>query len=70
MKNLNIILNQIKNDSDLKKNRIIQRAYNIRDEKFIIKAIADAHVRSGEFIFDNKNGPVFTKILKYYNGRP
>ena len=54
----------------MKKNRIIQKAYNIRDEKFIIKAIADSQIRTGEFFFDDKNGPVFTELLKYYNGDP
>jgi len=42
----------------------------MKEEKMIIKAIADSNVKNGKFVFDNNNSDVFTNLIKYLNGDP
>ena len=54
----------------MKKSRITPKAYNMNEEKMIIKAIADNHVKKGKFVFDKYNSAVFTKLIEYFTGNP
>ena len=65
--NLKIILQQIKEDLSSQKKQIIQRDYNLREEKIIIKAIAEKIARNS-FVFDDKNSAIFTQLIQYFNG--
>lgn len=42
----------------------------MKEEKMIIKAIADNNVKTGKFVFDNNNSEIFTKLIKYFAGDP
>jgi len=54
----------------LKKTLITPKAYNLKEEKMIVKAIADSNVKKDIFVFDNYNSAVFTSLIRYFNGDP
>ena len=51
----------------MKKNRITPKAYNMKQEKMIVKAIADSNVKKDKFEFDKNNSAVFTNLIRYFN---
>ena len=66
---INTILNQRLRqiDSELNKNPIIQRDYEMNQELLIIKEIA-GRLCNKPFDFDDNNMPVIKQFIKYFNG--